>query len=201
MPIWTTHTEGGSWTGGGTEVPDCSQQMRDDIVAAFNAIIDGSCLDCFPGLREKLRDKFRTIEIDCTDDDCDDLDGRTSGNKVLICVRSRPRIDAVLLHEMVHAVGGTELDSEAVEHACFNGNSATLPFGDDWEKFRDETDELNDNEIERVGEFCIWNSDSGDVWGKDTEGGGWGGGDPVKGRRCFQHDSWIHVYSDGGGWV
>jgi len=76
-----------------------------------------------------------------------------------------------------------------------------LPFGEDWDKFRDETDELNDNEIERVGEFCIWNSDTGEVWGKRTEGGGWGGGDPVKGNLCFQHDGWIHTYTDGGGWL
>ena len=202
MPIWTTHTEGGSWSGGGTEVRDCSVTMQNNITTAFNNFIDGSCLNCFPGLRAKLRSKWETIEIDCTDSACDKLDGRSSGNTILICVRTRPRIDSVLLHEMVHAVGGDELDSEAVEHCCFNGNGATAPFGDDWDKFRSETGELDGNEIERVGEFCIWNSDTGEVWGKETEGGNWASsGDPVKGTRCFQSNLWIHSYSDeDGGW-
>jgi hypothetical protein len=102
----------------------------------------------------------------------------------------------------VHAVGGEELDSEAVEHACFVGSSATAPFGDDWDKFRSETSELNDNEIERVAKFCIWNSDTGEVWGKEMEGGSWSSsGHPVKGNRCFQSNAWIHSYSDGGGWI
>lgn len=201
MPRWTKHNEGGSWAGGGTDVTDCSETIRSLIVAAFNAIIDSACLDCFPGLRAKLRDKWETIEIDCTDPACGDLDGQFSGNTILICVRDRPRIDAVLLHELVHAVGGKELDSEAIEHACFSGRAATLPFGDDWDKFRGETGELDGNEIERVGEFVIWNSDTGEVWGKDNAGGGWGGGDPVKGSLCFHSDAWRHSYSGGGGWV
>ncbi len=201
MPTWTTHTEGGSWSGGGTTVRDCTETMQNNITDAFNDFISNSCLDCFPGLREKLRDKWRTIEVDCTDSDCSRLDGRFSGNKVLICVTTRPRIDAVLLHELVHAVGGTELDSEAVEFACFNGNGATLPNGDDWDKFRSETSELNGNEIERVGEFVIWNSDTGEVWGKETEGGSWSsGGDPVKGNRCFQSSGWVRSYGGDGGW-
>lgn len=202
MPTWTTHTEGGSWNGGGTRVRDCSTAMQRNITSAFNDFIDAPCLDCFPGLRALLRDKWDEVEIDCTDSDCDDLDGRRSGDKILICVTSRPRIDAVLLHELVHAVGGTELDSEAVEHACFDGNGATLPTSDDWDKFRSETSELDGNEIERVGEFVIWNSDTGEVWGKETEGGSWSsGGDPVKGTLCFQDSGWDHNYSDGGSWV
>jgi hypothetical protein len=169
--------------------------MQNNITNAFNDFIDNACLECFPGLQAKLRDKWRTIEIDCTDSDCSRLDGRQSGNKILICVTSRPRIDAVLLHELVHAVGGTELDSEAVEHACFDGSSATAPFGDDWDKFRSETGKLDGNEKERVGEFVIWNSDTGEVWGKSQRDG-----KTVKGSRCFQSSSWEHTYSDGGGW-
>lgn len=201
MPEWTTHTEGGSWRGGGTTVRDCSASMQRNIVDAFNDFIDDSCLDCFPGLRSKLENKWDSIEIDCTDSDCSRLAGRRSGNKILICVRSRPRIDAVLLHELVHAVGGDELDSEAVEHACFDGSGATLPTSSDWDKFRSETGKLDGNEIERVGEFVIWNSDTGEVWGKETEGGGWGGGDPVKDSLCFQDDGWKHTYGNGGGWT
>ena len=180
MPTWTTHTEGGSWSGGGTDVRDCSTAMQ---------------------LRALLVAKWETIEIDCTDSDCSSLDGRFSGNKILICVTSRPRIDAVLLHELVHAVGGTELDSEAVEHACFAGSEATAPFGDDWDLFRSETSELDGEETERVGEFVIWNSETGEVWGKETEGGSWSSsGTTVKGDLCFQSDDWEHDYG-GGGWI
>lgn len=201
MPKWTTHTEGGSWYGGGTDVPDCNDSQRNAITNAFNNFIDSSCLNCFPGLRDCLRSKWNDIEIDCTDPDCSNLDGRQSGNKILMCNTSSTRVGPVLLHELVHACDGTELDSEAVEHACFNGSGATLPFGDDWDKFRSETSALDGNETERVGKYVIWNSDTGEVWAKAQEGGGWGGGKTVKGTRCFQSDGWIHSYSSGGGWI
>jgi hypothetical protein len=209
MPTWTTHTEGGGWLGGGTTVADCTQAQQDAITAAFNAFIGSACLDCFPGLRDCLRTKWNEIEIDCTDSACDGtLAGRTSGNTVLLCCNTidcssgSARLGAVLLHEMVHACGGTELDSEAVEHACFTGNGATLPTSDDWDKFRSETDTLGGNEKERVGKYVIWNSDTGEVWGKQQEGGGWlGGGTITKGNRCFQSDGWKHAYPSGGGWL
>lgn len=201
MPRWKTHSEGGSWYGGGTDVPDCSEEQRTAITNAFNAFIGRRCLDCFPGLRECLRRRWNEVEIDCTDPDCDDLDGRSSGDSILICNTSPSRIGPVLLHELVHACDGTELDSEAVEHACFVGNGATAPFGDDWDKFRSETDELDDNEKERVGHWVIWNSDTGEVWAKSVSGGGWGGGTVTKGDRCFQSESWKHTYGGGGGWI
>lgn len=201
MPTWTTHTEGGGWLGGGRQVRDCSDAQQTAITDAFNSFIDDECLDCFPGLRECLREKWNGIEIDCTDPDCSKLDGRQSGNKILICNTSPGRVGPVLLHELVHACGGTELDSEAVEHACFIGSGATLPFGDDWDKFRSETSALDGNETERVGKYVIWNSDTGDVWGREEEGGGWGGGKTVKGALCFQSDEWKHTYGGGGGWL
>jgi hypothetical protein len=202
MPTWTTHKEGGSWYGGGTDVRDCSSAQQTAITNAYNNFINKTCLDCFPGLKKCLEDKWKTIEIDCTDPDCSKLDGRQSGNKILICNTSATRVGPLLLHELVHACGGTELDAEAVEHACFNGNGATLPFGDDWDKFRSETSELDGNAKERVGKYAIWNSDTGEVWGKKTEGGSWyGGGSTVKGGHCFQNNSWKHTYASGGGWI
>ena len=201
MATWKTHTEGGSWYGGGTEVPDCSQAQRDAITRAFDSFIGQVCIDCFPGLRVALSDKWNDVVIDCTDSKCSELDGRNSGNDILICNTGADRVGPVLLHELTHACGGTELDAEAVEHACFSGSGATLPFGDDWDKFRSETDELDGNEIERVGKFVIWNSDTGQVWARAEEGGGWGGGKTVKGLICFQSADWIHSYSGGGGWI
>lgn len=202
MPTWKTHTEGGGWLGGGTEVPDCTSAQQTAITNAFNGFIDGACLDCFPGLRACLRRKWDEVEIDCTDPACSGLDGRQSGNSILMCNTGSTRVGPVLLHELVHACGGTELDSEAVEHACFAGNGATLPSGDDWDKFRSETSELDGNEKERVGKYAIWNSDTGEAWGKVEEGGGWLGGATVrKGTRCFQSDNWKRTYGEGGGWL
>jgi hypothetical protein len=187
---------------GGSVVRDCSVAQQTAIVGAFDGFIDRACLDCFQGLRACLRRKWAEIEIDCTDDACSKLDGRRSGNKILICNTSASRVGPVLLHELTHACGGSELDSEAVEHACFVGNGATLPSGDDWDKFRSETSELDGNPLERVGEYVIWNSDTGEVWAKAQEGGGWlGGGKVIKGTRCFQSDNWKHTYPSGGGWL
>ena len=53
---------------------------------------------------------------------------------------SGPRLAAVLLHEMVHAACGLEMDAEAFENALFEGAGATPPNDDgkddDWDKFR-----------------------------------------------------------------
>jgi hypothetical protein len=186
MPTWTTHREGGSWSGGGTQVRDCSSTQQTRITNAYNNFISDNCLDCFPGLEDCIRGKWASIEIDCTDPDCSGLDGRQSGNKILICNTSTTRVGPVLLHELVHACGGTELDSEAVEHHCFNGNGATLPTSGDWDKFKSETSSYHGNDNERVGKYVIWNSDTGEVWGKKSDG--------TKGNRCFQSNNWRHSY-------
>jgi hypothetical protein len=171
--------------------------MRNQITAAFDGFINRSCLNCFPGLRDRLRRKWDEIEIDCTDAQCPGLAGFQSGNKVTICTTTASRIAPVLLHELVHAVGGTELDSEAVEHKCFVGNGATAPTGpesdpdSDWAKFRGETSALSGNVIERVGTFVVWNSDTGQVWGRSSSGG--------KGSLCFQHSAFVHDYTGSGG--
>lgn len=206
MPHWKTHTEGGSWSGGGTDVPNCNATQRSDITNAFNNGIDSSCFNCVPDLRSCLRDKFRDIEIDCPDpasSACEDLDGFRSGNTISFCNTSPSRIPALLFHELTHACDGDELDSEAIEHLCFAGNGATLPFGDDWDKFRSETEALNGNEIERVGRWFIWNSDTGQVWARSSEGGDWNSSPTIsKGPLCFQSNGWIHSYpADGGGWI
>jgi hypothetical protein len=194
MPVWTTHTEGGSWSGGGTQVRDCNATMQNAITNAFNNFINAACLDCFPGLRDRLRQRWNDVEIDCTGSECTGVDGRRSGGKIWICSTDPARIGPVLLHELTHVCDGKELDSEAVEHACFVGNGATLPFGSDWDKFRSETSALDGNVIERVGTYVIWNSDTGEVWARAEEGGGWGGSRIVKGTRCFQASGWTHTY-------
>lgn len=206
MPTWTTHTEGGSWSGGGHDVPNCDVTQRTNIENAFNNFINSSCFDCVPDLRACLRGKFASIGIDCPDPaggSCAGLDGFQSGGTLSLCNTTPARIPALMFHELTHACDGRELDAEAVEQLCFNGNGATLPFGDDWDKFRSETDALDGNVIERVGRWFIWNSNTGQVWAKSSEGGDWhSSARVIKGPQCFQSDSWIHAYpAAGGGWI
>jgi len=195
MPEWEKHREGGSWPEG-TLVPDCNSTQRKNIVNAYNNFIKNSCLNCISGIQGKLKDKWDEVTIDCTDPDCSDLDGLNSGNDILICDTSANRVGSVLLHEMVHAIDGEELDSEAVEFACFNGNGATMenPSGEDWDKFFSKTKKLNNYRWERVGEYVIWNSNTGEVWAKKKEGGSWPSGDTIsKGTLCFQSNLWKYT--------
>ncbi|MBI4537630.1 MAG: hypothetical protein HY712_06705 [candidate division NC10 bacterium] len=46
------------------------------------------------------------------------------------------RVAAVLLHELVHVLCGSELDAEAFEWLLFELDGATAPDGGDWESFR-----------------------------------------------------------------
>lgn len=192
---WTSTISGGNWSGGGVEVFDCDLFMRNLITTGFDGFINHPGLNDFPGLRALLLRKWDEIEIDCTDPMCNGLIGFQSGNKITVCTRSQTIVAANVLHELVHAVGGTELDSEAVEHRVFNGNGATAPTGpetdvqSDWYKFRNETSAFGGNAVERLGTFVIWNSDQGRVWGK-TAGGG-------RGTLSFQHALWVHSYAAG----
>jgi len=206
MPIWITHTEGGSWNGGGTEVPNCSLSRRNMIESAFNTFIASSRLNCFPGLEDCLREKFKTIEIDCHDSTCanNSYNGYQSGNKLVLCNSAlnagQNRVNAVLLHELVHACGGKELDSEALEFTVFEGAGATLPSGDDDAKFFSETSDWDGDSTIRKGKWVIWDSQTGEVFGIDKSDGGWNGGsEESKGDRCFIDSDWI-ISEPGGGW-
>lgn len=67
--------------------------------------------------------------------DCRTLDGARirATNQVVLC-----KLDEVtLLHEIVHAVGGTELESEEIEKRVY-GRRATDPTPDDYVKFSRE---------------------------------------------------------------
>ena len=165
VPSWTSHSEGGSWYGGGTSVPNCSLEIRDRITAEWNRIISDPCLDGFPGLKDCLRAKWQTIEIDCPSaSDCEGLDGFQSGNRISLCNTSADRLGPVLLHEMVHACDGTELDSEAIQNLCYDGDGATLPTSGDWDKFKSESEPVNGDENVRAGKYVIWDSTTGEIF-------------------------------------
>ncbi len=67
--------------------------------------------------------------------------------------RSNPRFPVVLCHELVHAVGGSELDCETVDHVLW-GDLAAPPWGNDWAKFHRDGSEFFDFSFEKKGTVC-----------------------------------------------
>jgi hypothetical protein len=54
-------------------------------------------------------------------------------------LKGKPEALAVLLHELIHAIGGTELDAEFFENVCCTEDEgAELPTSSDYPKFMDE---------------------------------------------------------------
>jgi len=158
-----------------------------------------SLLDWIPNFTQDIEDQWTDTNIICFDKECDccpNLDcinGRNRGDDVIICPHLvGDRVGAVLLHELTHAVDGVELDCVAMERFIRFGLGAGGPTGldtdpdSDWSKFQSETTPLNNNELERVGNFVIWNSDTGEVWVKTTGGN--------RGGLLFQDPDWIHIY-------
>lgn len=66
-------------------------------------------------------------------------------NQVYLCekgltlsYRGKPRLGSILLHELVHTCGGTELDAETYENALFGGDGATPPDAHDYRRFAED---------------------------------------------------------------
>ena len=173
----------------------CSKTGRERITAAYDAFIEHQGLNNFAGLKDDMNTRWKSVEIKCgnnedpDDKECDGIDGEWDPGDIRICVTSTRRIGPVLLHEMIHECRGSELDSEAIERVVFDGNGAEPPNKEDWKKFRDDTKPFNGNKIERVADFVIWNSDTGEVWVKIERDG-----KVSKGDRLFQSNDWKHKY-------
>jgi len=180
MAEFRTTTQGGSWTGGGTQVPTCSvaQQRRlNNALAGIQRILNRWDLPCITNLRDRLQDRINcSLRLNCsTGSDCSGLDGYTDSigsPNVTICNvdgKTDQRLLAVLFHEMVHSCDGTELDSEAIENHFLAGAGATFPTEPgDFDSFRDDG-----------GNYVIWDSATGRVFERCTEGGSWNSGPTV----------------------
>jgi hypothetical protein len=92
----------------------------------------------------------------------DSIIGQTSGNEITLTpsafASTTNRFEAIVFHELVHACGGTELDSEAFENHCYRGAGATVPTSGDFPKFRDDG-----------GRWVNWNGSTGSVTTKDGQ--------------------------------
>lgn len=165
----------------------CSTREKDRLTNAYTTFVDFDVMRThFPNLRSEMVQKWPTIRIKCGagTSECAGLDGQWNGSRILICTTSPRRVGPVLLHEFVHACGGSELDSEAVENACYLQSGATPPTSGDFPIFCREDVFGGDPNI-RVSNFVIWDSRSGEVWVKARRNGA-----VVKGARLFQLDSW-----------
>jgi hypothetical protein len=184
MPKWYRDSNTGEY--------GCDQEQRNILIDAFDDFITFSCLSCYTGLRSNLQNVWVDVVLNC----CENVgyEAMHRNGYIVMCIFEDPkRIAPVLLHELVHAVDGNELDAEAIEYWCFLENGAKAPKGDDWDEFKEQSIEsvTINNETEFTGTYVIWNSDTGEIWGKKADGS-------KKEPPCFQSDDWKHDYSDSG---
>lgn len=145
---------------------NCSDAHRDIInrcLESMQEILNSWDLPCLTDVREQLQFYLDGgLEITCEDCDSDTLQGYTPGGEddvIVICRNtlnnsSEQRTCIVMFHEMIHAAGGTELDSEALESHFFTGAGATPPTAEDFTLFR-----------ARGGEFVEWVEATGELFG------------------------------------
>ncbi len=154
-----------AWHGGCTSsVRTCSQAQIDAIFRALDGICAKVNACDLRGLND-LKDCLRRGSDDIVWN-CGTLSGsavaQTSGNEITLTPAAfgstTARFEAIVFHEMVHACGGTELDSEAFENHCYRGAGATVPTSDDFPKFRSEG-----------GRWVNWNGSTGAVTTKDGQ--------------------------------
>jgi hypothetical protein len=203
MALFRTTTQGGSWNGGGTQVPTCStaQQTRiNTALATIQGILNRWDLPCITNVRDRLQDRINcSLRINCsTGNDCSGLLGYTDSlgsPNVTLCNpagRTLQQLTATLFHEMVHSVDGTELDAEALENHFFTGSGATFPTEPgDFDSFRSDE-----------GNFVIWDSGTGQVFERCVEGGSWDSAPTVtRGRRLNVNFTEPTPPGGGGSWV
>ena len=182
-----THTEGGSWDGGGTEVPNCNLAERNAITTAFSFMQTNGCpcvqrLGGMDTLVACLQGKSTTsVELDCRGSNCGSNFGVTTGNSVDMCDPALPPnglqqdTDVTVFHECIHTCGGLEIDSWSLENHCYRGHGTFDPDGS--VDFLGETSDVGGGL--RAGTFVVWERATGRVFVKVSSGGSWDSGPTV----------------------
>jgi hypothetical protein len=208
-----THTEGGSWNGGGTEVPNCNLDERNAIRAAFR-FLQSSGVPCVAGiggldsLATCLRGKtIEKVEIDCHGGDCNGNFGTAprDGDEINLCNPALPPdgiqadTDVTVFHELIHSCGGMELDAWALENHCYAGHGTFTPSADTVRGFEDETSDAGDGL--RAGTFLVWEPDTGRVFVKIESGGSWNSSPTIsRGAELNVNNAGYTLVPGGGGW-
>lgn len=199
MPTWVRHVTGttttpGFWTGSTTNTfaDNCSDAQKASIMNAFNSLNANPGLNCFPALRDAMRSTWNTIPIDCCFDATRPPRGGEVEALIFICDMTDRQIQVAVCRGLVQANSGTTLDIEAMLMSCF-GAPEGVPTA---AQFNDmiTLPQMSNNVNERVGQFCIWNRTTGEVFDKTTTstGGFWTGSTTIsKGARCFIDNAWI----------
>jgi hypothetical protein len=167
----------------------CSEAQQARLINAFEIFTEFEVMTRdFATLRDSIIARWATIRIKCGagTTECDGLDGAWNGTRLLMCNTTIRRVGPILLHELVHACNGSELDSEAIENACYFERGATPPTSGDFPKFCREP-VLGDEQNVRVSRYVIWDSISGEVWVRTRDAGG----TTVRGALLFQSNRWI----------
>jgi hypothetical protein len=186
-----THTEGGSWSGGGTDVPNCNLAERNAITAAFTfmqttsrplvAALGGECATLASRIAGKT---VASVEIDCRGPGCNGSFGRAplGGNSINLCAPALPpsvqaNADVTVFHEIIHSCGGVELDSWSLENRFYVGRGTFTPAGSVISGFCGETSAIGGGL--RAGTFVVWDPATGRVSVKVLSGGSWNTGPTV----------------------
>lgn len=210
-----THTEGGSWTGGGTEVPNCNTSEVAAIRAALRFLVsDGQpCVAGIAGLGALatcLTTKSETtISLDCRGSSCNGAFGTTNsvgGSDVTFCDPALPPsgvqadTDVTLFHEFIHTCGGLEVDAWALENHCYVGHGTIDPGASTVRGFEGETEDVGNNI--RAGRWVVWEPTTGRVFVKVETGGSWNSSPDVsRGVELNVNNAAYILMPGGGSWI
>jgi hypothetical protein len=199
MPTWVRHVTGttstpGFWTATKTETfaDNCSAAQKTSIMNAFNSLSANPGMNCLPALRDAMRSRFESIPIDCCFDETRPPRGGDLQALIFVCNMTDAQIQAELCQGLVRGSGGTTLDVKAMLMSCF-GAPQGIPTGAQFNEMVN-LPQMSNNANERIGEFCIWNRSTGEVFDKTTTttGGFWTSSTVVaKGGRCFINSGWV----------
>lgn len=187
---WKTHTEGGTWSGGGTEVPNCNLTERNAIQAAFDfmqntsraqvAALGGECATLASRMAGKT---VPSVEVDCPGPSCTDFGSAPiNGNSINMCPLSLPPnpqadADVTVFHEIIHSCGGTQLDAWALENRFYVGRGTFTPGSGTVAGFCTENSAVGGGLL--AGTFVVWDPSTGRVSAKVLSGGTWNSGPSV----------------------
>jgi|ERR1700681_542550 len=184
-----THTVGGSWTGGGTQVADCNTTEQAAITTALefmhnNANGGQNCVTNLGGLSSLATclagRTVASVEWDCRGSSCDGVFGTTDhvgGSSINLCDPALPPTglqqdtDVTVFHEDVHSCGGLELDAWSLENHCYSGHGTFDPSNAVVQGFLGETSDVGGGL--RAATFVVWERATGKVFVKVSTGGSW----------------------------
>jgi hypothetical protein len=190
MPF-KTHSEGGSWSGGGTQVSNCSDSQQRAIRAAFDNVhsFGVGCLNRLPGMEAlatclagKTVDSM-TIDCNgpgCTPESLHGADAARGGNDINICAGAfTSDLNSSLFHELIHSCNGLEIDAYALGIHCYQdrGVIPVIQSGVLNSDFQRETRDVGGGL--RAGTFVVWDPTTGNVYVKVETGGAWNSGPTV----------------------